>query len=242
MIRVTVWNEIEDYSGFPAIAAVYPDGLNAAIAGFLGNNADFSVTTAHLDQPECGFSEELLSNTDVLIYWAHKRHGEVPDEIADRVGRHVRGGMGVIFLHSAHFAKAFQKLMGTTCALKWYEGDEVSENLWLVNPGHPIAEGVSDPVKLGHEEMYGEFFDIPTPDESVFIGWFSTGFVFRSGNVWNRGYGKVFYFQPGHETYPIYKNADIQRVIENAVRYVAPRGERIHTERAQPAATHNPKA
>jgi len=241
MTRVTVWNEIEDYSGQPAIAAVYPDGLNAAIAGFLGKNSDFSVTTAHLDQPECGLSDELLDNTDVLVYWAHKRHGEVPDDIADRIGRHVRGGMGVIFLHSAHFAKAFQKLMGTTCSLKWYEGDEVSENLWLVNPCHPIAAGVSDPITLEHEEMYGEFFDIPTPDESIFIGWFSTGFVFRSGNIWNRGRGKVFYFQPGHETYPVYENADIQRVIENAVRYVAPGVAWTQPERTQPEATHSPK-
>ena len=235
-IRVTVWNELEDYSVNPAIAAVYPDGINNAISGFLGKNADFTVNTAHLDQAECGLSEEILQNTDVLLYWAHKRHGEVPDEIADRIGRYVRSGMGVIFLHSAHFAKAFQKLMGTTCSLKWYEGEEVSENLWTINPTHAIAQGISDPVFIEHEEMYGEFFDIPTPDESVFIGWFSTGFVFRSGNVWNRGRGKVFYFQPGHETYPVYHNTDIQRIIENGVRYVAPVGERSH-----PEATHNPK-
>ncbi len=65
--------------------------------------------------------------------------------------------------------------------------------------------------------MYGEYFDIPKADDVIFTGWFSTGDVFRSGVTFSRGKGRIFYFQPGHEEYPIYYNKDIQKIIKNAV-------------------------
>ena len=176
------------------------------------------IATPHM--PECGLSETVLEDTDVLIWWAHIAHELVPDEIAARVRDHVQRGMGIIFLHSAHLSKPMKLLLGTTCTLRWREDE--SEDLWCCAPAHPIAKGVPERIHLEEEEMYGEFFDIPVPDELIFIGGFSGGEVFRSGCVWNRGYGKVFYFQPGHETYRSYFHPDIRTIIRNAIHYVAP--------------------
>ena len=129
--------------------------------------------------------------------------------------------MGLIVLHSAHFSKIFKRLMGTTCNLKWREIGE-KERVWVVNPAHPIADGLSDYFEIPHAEMYGEPFGIPEPDSLVFTSWFEGGEVFRSGCCWYRGRGKVFYFRPGHETYPIYYQPEIRQVIANAVKWAAP--------------------
>ena len=128
--------------------------------------------------------------------------------------------MGLIVLHSGHFSKIFRRLMGTSCSLKWRDG--ARERLWCANPGHPIAQGLPEHFELDVEEMYGEFFDIPEPLETVFIGWFNGGEVFRSGVTFRRGLGNVFYFQPGHEANPTFHNENIQKVITNAVRWAAP--------------------
>ena len=221
MIQITVWNEnVHEQTG--AIRSVYPDGIHGCIAACLSKYPDFRVQTATLDMPEQGLPAEVLDSTDVLIWWGHRRHSAVTDELAARIAARVQAGMGSIFLHSAHLSKPFLKLMGTTGSLLWKVEEGIHERLWAINPSHPIARGVSECVFLAREEMYGEWFDIPIPDEQIFIGWFSTGHVFRSGNLWNRGQGKVFYFQPGHESYPIYHNPDIQKIIANAVTYVAP--------------------
>ena len=98
--------------------------------------------------------------------------------------------------------------------------DNEKEILWVVDPTHPIAQGIGEKIILEEEEMYGEHFIIPTPDELVFISWFAGGEVFRSGCVFNRGNGKIFYFRPGHESVPTYHNGQIQQVIKNAVKYV----------------------
>lgn len=221
-IKVTVWNEYRHEREDDEIKAVYPTGIHAVIADGLRGHADFSVGTATLDQPEHGLSEELLNGTDVLIWWGHKAHGDVSDEIVDRVQRHVLSGMGLIVLHSGHHSKIFKRLMGTSCDLKWREAAE-KERLWVVAPGHPIANGVGEFIELPHEEMYGEHFDIPAPDTLVFVSWFAGGEVFRSGCCFDRGTGKIFYFRPGHESYPTYYNTDVRRVIANAVRWAAPR-------------------
>lgn len=219
--RVTVWNEYVHELEEPAIAAVYPEGIHGCIAGFL-REAGFDVKTATLNQPEHGLTEEVLNNTDVLIWWGHKAHHLVSDEVARRVQARVNAGMGLIALHSAHASKVFHLLMGTpTAFLKWRHSGE-KEHLWLVEPAHPIAQGVPELIVLEQEEMYGERFNIPAPDELVFMGWFQGGEVFRSGCCWRRGRGRVFYFQPGHETFPIYHHKDIQKVITNAVRWAAP--------------------
>lgn len=220
MIKVTVWNEYFHERNEAPVAAVYPNGIHGCIAAFLGADAEFCVRTATLDDPECGLTEEALCDTDVLLWWGHCAHDKVPDEAAERVCRHVQCGMGFIALHSAHFSKPFRRLMGTTCSLCWREGDR--ERVWNIAPSHPIMQGVDACFELEQEEMYGERFDIPAPDETVMLGWFAGGEVFRSGCCWTRGLGRVFYFQPGHEYYPTYYHPSVQRILANAVRWAAP--------------------
>lgn len=212
--RVTVWNEYRHEKTDEDVQAVYPDGIHKAIAGFL-TEAGFSVQTATLDEPEHGLTEDVLGQTDVLIWWGHMAHDEVDDAIVDRVQKHILDGMGLIVLHSAHFSKIFKRMMGTTCNLRWRQIGE-KERIWTVAMGHPIAKGVGQFFELPHAEMYGEFFDIPEPEVLVFVSWFAGGDVFRSGCCWQRGFGRVFYFAPGHETYPIYEDENVQRVIVNA--------------------------
>ncbi|PYI54005.1 ThuA domain-containing protein [Paenibacillus flagellatus] len=221
MIRVTVWNEFEHEQVNEQIAAIYPEGIHGAIAGGIAQDG-LSIRTATLDQPEHGLTEAVLDETDVLIWWGHRAHNKVSDDIVNRVHDRVLKGMGLIVLHSGHFSKIFKKLMGTSCDLKWREAGD-KERIWVVDPAHPIAEGLGQYFEIEHEEMYGEHFDIPAPDELVFISWFEGGEVFRSGCTYHRGNGKVFYFRPGHETYPTYHNKDVLRVISNAVHWAAPR-------------------
>ena len=224
-IRVTIWNEFRHEKEHEAVKAVYPDGIHTALAKGLGKDASITCRTATLDEPEHGLSEEVLADTDVLTWWAHMAHGEVQDEIVTRVKKHVVSGMGLIVLHSGHFSKVFQSLMGTTGSLRWREAAE-KERLWNLEPGHPITEGIGDYIELPHAEMYGERFDIPTPDKLLFVSWFEGGEVFRSGCCWERGHGRIFYFRPGHETYPIFYNEEILRVITNGVKWAAPRVRR----------------
>ena len=218
--RVTVWNEFRHEKMHDEVAKVYPKGIHEAIADHLRAEG-LPVRTAWLDQPEHGLTADALAATDVLIWWGHMAHGEVKDEIVERVQKRVLEGMGLIALHSAHYSKIFKRLMGTTCSLKWREVGE-KERIWIVEPGHPIAEGLPEYFEIPHAEMYGERFDIPAPDALVFISWFKGGEVFRSGCCYNRGQGKVFYFRPGHETYPIYYQPEVLRVITNAVNWAAP--------------------
>ncbi len=220
-IRVTVWNEYRHEKKSEKIAGLYPKGIHGAIAGFLNDQMGIKAGTATLDEPEHGLTEEVLENTDVLIWWGHMAHREVKDEIVDRVQRYVLNGMGLIALHSAHFSKIFKRMMGSACSLKWREIGE-KNRMWVTAPGHPIVEGLGEYFEIPHTEMYGEFFDIPQPDVQVFISWFQGGEVFRSGCCFYRGRGKIFYFQPGHETYPIYHQKEVQQVITNAVRWAAP--------------------
>jgi trehalose utilization protein len=220
MTRVTVWNEHRHEQKNPAVQALYRDGIHGAIAAGLREHG-FEVRTATLDEPEHGLTKEVLQETDVLTWWGHLAHGEVSDEIVDRVCQRVLEGMGLIVLHSGHFSKIFKKLMGTTCDLKWREAND-RERLWVVAPGHPIAQGIGEHITLEAEEMYGEHFDIPVPQELVFVSWFTGGEVFRSGCCYTRGAGRIFYFRPGHETYPTYHNKEIQRVIANAAQWAAP--------------------
>ncbi|HUS45576.1 MAG TPA: ThuA domain-containing protein [Phycisphaerae bacterium] len=221
-ICVTVWNEGIHEKTDKKVAEVYPQGIHGAIAAHLGKQQGIEVVaTATLEQPEHGLTEAVLEKTDVLTWWAHMAHDQVEDKIVDRVHKRVLEGMGLILLHSGHFSKIFQKLMGTGCGLKWREAAEM-ERLWVVRPGHPIADGLPEYFELAHTEMYGELFDIPQPDELVFISWFEGGEVFRSGCCWHRGKGKVFYFRPGHETFPIYYDENVLKVLANAVRWAAP--------------------
>ncbi len=220
-IRVTVWNEGRHEKKSPEIAKLYPKGLHGAIADYLQTLPGMSVRTATLDEPEHGLTNEVLAETDVLTWWGHMAHGDVQDAIVDRVQQRVLDGMGLIVLHSGHFSKIFKRLMGTTCNLRWREIGE-KERIWVVETGHPIAAGLPPYFEIPHTEMYGERFDIPQPDSTVFISWFAGGNVFRSGCCFHRGSGKIFYFRPGHETLPIFYQAEVLKVIGNAVRWAAP--------------------
>ncbi len=220
-LRITVWNEFQHEKKDEEVGRVYPDGIHGAIAEGLNAVDGVTAGTATLDEPEHGLTDSVLADTDVLIWWGHMAHGQVQDEVVDRVHARVMGGMGLIALHSAHFSKIFKKLMGTSCDLKWREADE-KERLWVVRPGHPIVQGIGEYIELEAEEMYGEHFDIPQPDELVFVSWFQGGEVFRSGACYQRGAGKVFYFRPGHGTYPTFYNPEIRQVLANAVRWAAP--------------------
>jgi len=197
--------------------------MHEAIAEGLRAYPEYSVRTATLDEPEHGLTQEVLDSTDVLTWWGHMAHHEVSDAIVERVRQRVWAGMGLIVLHSGHFSKIFKALMGTGCNLKWREANE-KERLWVINPGHPIVAGIEEYFELPHEEMYGEHFDIPAPDELVLVSWFEGGEIFRSGCCFTRGAGKIFYFRPGHETYPTYFDANVRKVIGNAVRWAAPNG------------------
>ncbi|MBT2514867.1 ThuA domain-containing protein [Arthrobacter sp. ISL-30] len=219
-IRVTVWSENRHEQEHEHVAGLYPEGMHGAVKASIEENLGTAVEvrTATLDEPEHGLSEEVLANTDVLTWWGHMAHGDVDDEIVERVHRHVLSGMGLIVLHSGHWSKIFTKLMGTTCTLRW-RSEQDRELVWTVEPTHPIAKGVPNPIIIDQQEMYGEFFDIPTPEELIFISSFTGGEVFRSGCTFRRGHGKIFFFSPGDQDYPVYHHKDIRRVISNAVEW-----------------------
>ncbi|HTL40669.1 MAG TPA: ThuA domain-containing protein [Pseudolysinimonas sp.] len=221
-LRVVVWGENRHEQVEPAVAKRYPTGMHQTIREgieeFLGEKA--IVTTATLDEPEHGLTEERLAETDVLTWWGHAAHAEVDDAVVERIHQHVLAGMGLVVLHSGHWSKIFMKLMGTTCTLRWRSKHD-REVVWTVDPTHPIAQGIPHPIVIEEQEMYGEFFDIPAPDELIFISSFTGGEVFRSGCTWRRGNGKIFYFSPGDQAYPVYYHPDVRHVIANGVEWAA---------------------
>lgn len=227
-LAVTIWNEFVHEREHEAVRAVYPDGIHAVLAEALGRwlgNA-VQVRVATLQEPEHGLSALALRECQVLVWWGHAAHDQVADEVVERVHRRVLEGMGLVALHSAHASKIFRRLMGTSCMLRWREAAE-RERVWIVDPSHPIVDGLAEEYfEIEHSEMYGEHFDIPPPDELFAISWFEGGEVFRSGCTWRRGKGKVVYFSPGHETFPIYYHPQVQQILASAVRWAAPTGGR----------------
>ena len=225
-IRAVVWNENVHERENAVVAEVYPDGIHGCIAAVLDAEPDITASTATLEQPRHGLTRERLAETDVLLWWGHAAHGAVDEAVVEDVVEAVWAGMGLILLHSSHFARPFKRLMGTPCDLSWREAGE-RERLWVTAPGHPIAAGLPARFELEHEEMYGEPFGVPEPLETVFVSWFQGGEVFRSGLTYRRGAGRVFYFRPGHETYPTYHDANVQQVLRNAVRWACNRAPRL---------------
>ena len=219
MINVLIFNEFSHEKQWEALRKPYPQYLHGALKAAV-ECEDVKVKCVTLEDPDCGINDEVLKETDVLIWWGHVLHRLVPDHVVDCIQRAVLNGMGFIALHSAHVSKPFTRLMGTSCTLKWRDNDR--ERVWVTSPAHPIAAGLPEYFELPQEEMYGEYFDIPTPDEVVFMGWFAGGELFRSGCTWHRGLGKIFYFQPGHEEFPIYYNEYVVKILQNAVRWAAP--------------------
>lgn len=222
MVRVTVWNEFRHEKDDDAVKKVYPNGIHEVIREALAEVPEFDVRCATLDEPEHGLTDDVLSSTDVLTWWGHLAHHEVSDEIVERVHKRVLEGMGLIVLHSGHMSKIFRRVLGTACTLTWRDVGE-KERLWNLEPSHPITEGIGPYIEVPKAEMYGERFDIPTPDKLIFVSWFEGGEVFRSGCCWDRGHGRIFYFRPGHETFPIYFQPEIRRVLVNAARWATPR-------------------
>ena len=236
-IRTIVWGENVHEQKSAVVQKIYPDGMHATIAAGLQKDGEIHVSTATLQETEHGLPEARLAATDVLLWWGHAAHGEVADAVVDRVQRHVWEGMGLIVLHSGHFSKIFKRLMGTPCSLKWREAGE-RERLWVINRNHPIAAGLPERIEVPMTEMYGEPFTVPEPDETVFISWYEGGEVFRSGMTWRRGAGRIFYLSPGHETYPIYHQPEIEQILRNAVRWAynpAPRWTKIEEAPNAPA-------
>jgi trehalose utilization protein len=221
LIKVTVWNEYMDEQKSPGVASVYPEGLHSVITAFLNKDGAISARVSVITDPEQGLSSQILDNTDVIVWWGHCHHNDVQDAFVKRVVDRVQRGMGVIFLHSAHKSKPFMSLLGTSGSLGWREAKEKSR-VWTASPNHPIAQGIPVQFLLEQEEMYSEPFGIPEPDATVFISWFEGGNVFRSGVTFRREFGKIFYFQPGHETYPIYYIPHVQQIITNAVKWAKP--------------------
>ncbi|MFQ3587724.1 MAG: ThuA domain-containing protein [Fimbriimonadaceae bacterium] len=225
-LRVAVFNEFVHEKVHAEVKAVYPDGIHAALADALERQGGMEVRVATQDMPEHGLPNQVLAETDVLVWWGHMAHRDLSDAVADAVVRRVNAGMGFVALHSAIHSKPFLRLMGTTCDVVWREAGEL-ERVWIACPGHPMADGLAgDFFEIPREEMYGEPFNVPAPLDTVFLSWFAGGEVFRSGLTWRRGLGKVAYFRPGHETYPTYHDPVVQRVIGNAVRWAAPTGNR----------------
>ena len=220
MIRVTIYNEYVHEKTDEKVQAIYPEGIHAALKKHLEDD-DIIIHTVTLDDLPDGLSDDVLNETDVLLWWGHVAHQRVPDEVATRVQQAVLRGMGAIFLHSAHHSKPFKLLMGTSCNLTWREDGDY-ELVWVCNPAHPIAEGLGRFIKLDAEETYGEPFGVPEPDELVFIGSYEGGEVFRSGCCYRKENGKVFYFQPGHETVPTYHHPESLEVIKNAIKWAKP--------------------
>jgi trehalose utilization protein len=229
MTTVTVWNEYVHEREHEEVAEIYPEGIHEVLADALEQHG-FETQTATLDDPEHGLTDAVLDETDVLAWWGHAAHDEVDDAVVDRVKQHVLDGMGLLVLHSAHLSKIFRALMGTSCGLKWREAAE-TERLWVINPAHPITDGIDEYIEVPDAEMYGEHFDVPEPDSLVFTSWFEGGEVFRSGCCYYRGEGRIFYFRPGHETYPVYHQPEIRDVLANACEWAAPDEKRARVTR-----------
>ncbi|MCQ2457082.1 MAG: ThuA domain-containing protein [Clostridia bacterium] len=220
-IRVTIWNEYRHEKEEEPSGESYPEGIHGCIRNFLSECDDLEIRTATLDEPDCGIPDEVLDNTDVLMWWGHVAHNKVPDDRVEYIRNRVyNGGMGFIACHSAHHSKPFRALVGTTGNLSW--GDNCHEIIWNLKPSHPIAAGIPDHVDLGLEEMYGEPFYIPQPDDLIFGCWYDSGHIFRGGCTFTRGLGKIFYFQPGHEECRSFYNPYVQQILKNGVHWVAP--------------------
>lgn len=106
------------------------------------------------------------------------------------------------------------------CCFPDYRPDAKPSTVTVKATQHPIAKGLPKTFQVKQTEMYNEPFHVPAPDEVVFEETWELGERFRAGMIWNIGKGKVFYFRPGHETYPVYKQPEMVKVIANACRWL----------------------
>ena len=216
--------ETEDYREFllnsaGKITKVHPQGIHMTLKSIFDECDDMAVRTVTMDMPEFGFSQEVLDDTDVLVLWAHLAHEKITDEIAERIKNRVHEGMGFLCLHSAHQCKPLHKLIGVSTIPKWRMEDACK--IYCIEPNHPIAKDIPDMFELEAEQVYCEPFDITTPDELVFVTWYQGGELLRSGCCWERENGRIFYFQPGHETCKSYYDVNVRQILKNAVRWAS---------------------
>ena len=234
---VVVWSE------GTAPSNVYPHDINGAIAEGLAGLEGWEVVTANLSDPEQGLPDSLLNRADVLIWWGHKKHGEVKDALVQKIVNRVKeDGMGFIALHSAHFAKPNIALMsiartkqelldavtpkGHVAAWGAYVNDCTDLKVTTLATEHPIAKGVPPDFNLAYTERYNNPYAVPTPEQVIFDGVYTKkdgGKVpSQLGFVWTIGKGRMFYFQVGHETCPVYFDPAIRKIIGNAVAWATP--------------------
>jgi trehalose utilization protein len=237
-MRVTVWGEgfldlatLGDepaplnYTNYAEEARrIYPEEVHQTIARGLHDclGASALVRASTLEDSEHGLGQALLESTDVLVWWSHVKEHLLPAETVERVWKRVVGdGMGIVVLHSGAQSRVFRRLMGTSCRTGgWRQADDW-EAVWTVSPGHPITRGLPPVFVIPSEEVWCEHFDIPRPDELVFVSAFRGGEIFRSGCCYERGKGRIFYFRPGHESHPTYHLPQVQRVLANGVEWAS---------------------
>lgn len=220
-MRVHVWAEDRPLpEAEAAMRRIYPNGIQGQIASFLRAEGGFEVTAATMQDPGQGLSPAVMDGVEVLVFWSHKHWRELDSQRVDELQNRVLDGMGLVLLHSAHASLLFARLMGTrTQCLRWREADE-RQRVWITAPAHPIAQGLGgEYFEIPADETYGEYFEIPQPETQVFLTQAAGGELLRSGCCWSRGRGRIFYFSAGHETYPVYHQPEVQRVICNAVRW-----------------------
>lgn len=214
-MRILIYNEGRDERNKPEVLTIYPKEIGGALSHIVSQipNSEIIDILSMYNVKE-KLTNNLLESVDLLLYWSHGGNSQFPDELAKLIQDHVLRGMGFVVLHSAIGSKPFKALMGTTCSIHYRHDD--FERMTCCNPLHPIAAGLPLHIELDKEESYGEYIDVPKPDDIIYLGWFDSGEVCRSVMTWTRGYGKVVFIQPGHETNSSYHNPYIQKLIVNS--------------------------
>jgi trehalose utilization protein len=236
-INVLVWDEQQDVQ---VKSGAYKNFLGNAVAEFLSKTDGLQVVSANINEPDQGLADDRIAAADVVVWWGHVRHKDVNDSKVESIVAKVKAGKaGFVALHSAHYSKPFKNLMGTNCGFKKVDANKNEgfvQHLRVVSPMHPIAKGVKD-FDIPKTEIYGEPFEVPMPDAIVLYGHWDTGDSFPDVCCWTVGGkgvssaaakaanpgGRVVYFRPGHETFPIFHQPEVQRVVTNCVLWAAPK-------------------
>lgn len=209
-LRVHVWCE------GTAPRAVYPNDVDGAVADHLGKLPTLQVRRGRLADPSAGLAEDVLDATDVLLWWGHLRHDDVPNDRAEAVVRRVREGkLGLIALHSSCTSKPFKGLMGMACEPGGWREDGRPEHVKIVAPDHPIARGVT-PFTIPRSDMFAEPFEVPAPESVVLVSNWDNGETVRSGLTWTVGKGRVAFLRTGHDAFPVLFHPSVRQIIANA--------------------------
>ena len=271
-IRVVVWDERQ-----PEQKQAYENFLGNAIADSLTRREGIEVRSVGLDDAAQGLAPEIIEWAEVLVWWSHRRNGDVkPGPVKAIVERVKSGELLFVALHSAHWAPPFTALMderaredvrrqftdvppgklsiteipavkklprrdarltpatdvdrrpdGTVavtlhlpgCIFPAYRNDGKPSTTRVSDRQHPLAAGLPNVFTLDRTEMYDEPYHVPAPDAVVCEETWAAGERFRSVMTWRVGDGRVVYIRPGHETYPVWKDERMLRLLENATRW-----------------------